>query len=83
MEFDGSLERKEFPEIPVDAVREAVINAFGHRIIESGQSVEVAENIKYHMCTMTILWRMKVRLWKIRIDQVAEDYPKESAPQNL
>ena len=42
VEFDGSLERKEFPEIPVDAVREAVINAFGHRIIESGQSVEVA-----------------------------------------
>ena len=42
VEFDGSLERKEFPEIPVDAVREAVINAFGHRIIESAQSVEVA-----------------------------------------
>lgn len=42
VEFDGSLERKEFPEIPVDAVREAVINAFGHRVIESAQSVEVA-----------------------------------------
>lgn len=42
VEFDGSPERKEFPEIPVDAVREAVINAFGHRIIESAQSVEVA-----------------------------------------
>lgn len=42
VEFDGSLERKEYPEIPTDAVREAVINAFGHRIIESGQSVEVA-----------------------------------------
>ena len=42
VEFDGSLERKEFPEIPVDAVREAVINAFAHRIIESAQSVEVA-----------------------------------------
>lgn len=42
VEFDGSLERKEIPEIPVDAVREAVINAFGHRLVESGQSVEVA-----------------------------------------
>ena len=42
VEFDGSLERKEIPEIPVDAVREAVINAFAHRLIESGQSVEVA-----------------------------------------
>ncbi len=42
VEFDGSLERKEIPEIPSDAVREAVINAFGHRLIESGQSVEVA-----------------------------------------
>lgn len=42
VEFDGSLERKEIPEIPVDAAREAVINAFAHRLIESGQSVEVA-----------------------------------------
>lgn len=42
VEFDGSLERKEIPEIPTDAVREAVINAFAHRLIESGQSVEVA-----------------------------------------
>ncbi|MBQ6503403.1 MAG: putative DNA binding domain-containing protein [Flexilinea sp.] len=42
VEFDGSLERKEYPEIPVSAVREAVINAFGHRIIESMQAVEIA-----------------------------------------
>ena len=42
VEFDGSLERKEIPEIPVDAIREAVINSFGHRLVESGQSVEVA-----------------------------------------
>lgn len=42
VKFDGSLERKEIPEIPVDAIREAVINAFGHRLVESGQSVEVA-----------------------------------------
>ncbi|MCD7708538.1 MAG: putative DNA binding domain-containing protein [Clostridiales bacterium] len=42
VEFDGSLERKEIPEIPVDAIRESVINAFAHRMIESGQSVDVA-----------------------------------------
>jgi len=40
--IDGSPERKEIPEVPTDAIREAVINAFGHRIIESAQSVEVA-----------------------------------------
>ncbi len=42
VEFDGRLERREIPEIPVDAVREAIINAFGHRLVESGQSVEVS-----------------------------------------
>ena len=42
VEFDGSLERKEIPEVPVSAIREAVINAFGHRVIESMQAVEVA-----------------------------------------
>lgn len=41
VEFDGSPERKEIPEIPVKALREALINAFAHRVIESGQSVEV------------------------------------------
>ena len=42
VEFGSGLERKEIPEIPVDAVREAVINAFAHRQLESGQSVEIA-----------------------------------------
>ncbi len=42
VEFDGHLQRNEIPEIPVDAVREAIINAFAHRSIESGQSVEIA-----------------------------------------
>lgn len=42
VEFNGGLERDEIPEIPVDAVREAIINAFAHRIVESGQAVEVA-----------------------------------------
>lgn len=42
VEFDGGLERKEIPEIPVEALREAVINAFAHRDIESRQSVEIS-----------------------------------------
>jgi len=42
VELNGGLQREEIPEIPVSAVREAIINAFGHRQIESGQSVEVA-----------------------------------------
>lgn len=42
VEFDGVLQRNEVPEIPIDAIREAVINSFGHRLVESGQSVEIA-----------------------------------------
>ncbi len=42
VEIDGNVERREHPEIPVDAIREAVINAFAHRIIESMQAVDVA-----------------------------------------
>ena len=41
VEFRGKLERDEIPEVPVDALREAIINAFAHRRIESGQNVEV------------------------------------------
>ena len=41
-EFDGSIERKEFPEVPVSAVREAVINAFAHRDFETMQAVDVS-----------------------------------------
>ena len=37
----GGLHRKKIPEIPVDALREAVINAFAHRQIESGQSIQI------------------------------------------
>ena len=40
-EFDGSVQRKEIPEIPVAALREAVINAFAHRLIEARQAVEI------------------------------------------
>ena len=42
VEFDGSPKRREIPEIPVEALREAVVNAFAHRSIESRQSVEIS-----------------------------------------
>lgn len=41
VEFHGKLERDEIPEVPVDALREAIINVFVNRRIESGQNVEV------------------------------------------
>ena len=36
--FDGSLQRKEIPEIPMDAVREAIINSFCHKNYKSSQN---------------------------------------------
>ena len=36
--FDGSLKRKEIPEIPMDAVREAIINSFCHKDYKSSQN---------------------------------------------
>lgn len=42
VEFDGSIRRKEIPEIPMDAVREALLNSFCHKDHGSGQSNEVA-----------------------------------------
>lgn len=39
--YDGSFAWKDIPEIPVKAVREAVINAFGHRDMNSTRGVEV------------------------------------------
>ena len=41
-EFTGSLQRTEIPEIPVDAIREALLNSFCHKDYSSGQSNEVA-----------------------------------------
>ena len=38
----GNLTRKEIPEIPLDAIREAITNSFGHRMFDSGQSNEIA-----------------------------------------
>jgi ATP-dependent DNA helicase RecG len=40
--LDGSIERKEVPEIPIEAIREAVTNSFCHRDYRSSQNNEVA-----------------------------------------
>ncbi len=42
VEFTGDLQRKEIPEIPVDAIREALLNSFCHKDYASGQSNEVS-----------------------------------------
>lgn len=42
VEFTGTLQRTEIPEIPVDAIREAVLNSFCHKDYATGQSNEVA-----------------------------------------
>ena len=41
VEFNGKRERDEIPEVPIDALREAVINAFAHRLVESRQSIQI------------------------------------------
>ena len=33
--LDGSIQRKEIPEIPMDAVREALVNSYCHRLYSS------------------------------------------------
>ena len=42
VEFTGELQRKEIPEVPVDAIREALLNSFCHKDYSSGESNEVA-----------------------------------------
>ena len=42
VEFNGSMKRTEIPEIPMDAIREALLNSFCHKDYSSGQSNEVA-----------------------------------------
>ena len=42
VEFTGTLQRVEIPEIPVDAIREALLNSFCHKDYATGQSNEVA-----------------------------------------
>jgi len=39
--LDGSIQRKEIPEIPIDAVRETLINSFCHRDYRSSQNNEI------------------------------------------
>lgn len=41
-EFTGSLQRTEIPEVPMDAIREALLNSFCHKDYSLGQSNEVA-----------------------------------------
>ncbi|MDR1540276.1 MAG: putative DNA binding domain-containing protein [Clostridiales bacterium] len=40
--IDGSPQRKEIPEVPVDAIREAITNSYCHRDFRSTQNNEVA-----------------------------------------
>ena len=40
--LDGSIQRKEIPEIPIDAVREALINSYCHRLFISSQNNEIS-----------------------------------------
>lgn len=42
VEFTGSLQRTEIPEIPIDAIRETLLNSFCHKDYASRQSNEVA-----------------------------------------
>ena len=42
VEFNGRLERTEIPEIPIEAIREALLNSFCHKDYASGESNEVA-----------------------------------------
>lgn len=42
VKFDGSMERKEIPEIPIEAIREALINSFAHKDYGTCQTNEVA-----------------------------------------
>jgi len=42
VEFNGSIQRKEIPEVPIDAVREALVNSYCHRAYRIHQTNEVA-----------------------------------------
>lgn len=42
VEFTGALQRTEIPEVPIDAIREALLNSFCHKDYASGESNEVA-----------------------------------------
>jgi ATP-dependent DNA helicase RecG len=40
--LDGSIQRKKIPEVPIDAIREAVTNSYCHRDYRSSQNNEIA-----------------------------------------
>jgi ATP-dependent DNA helicase RecG len=42
VEFDGSIERKEIPEIPVKAIREVLVNSYCHKDYVIPQTNEIA-----------------------------------------
>lgn len=42
VEFNGSIQRKEIPEIPLEAIREALVNSFCHKDYRISQNNEVA-----------------------------------------
>ena len=42
VEFNGSVKRKEIPEIPLEAIREIVVNAFSHGEYDSNTDFEIA-----------------------------------------
>lgn len=42
VEFNGAMQRVEVPEIPIEAIREALLNSFCHKDYSLGQSNEVA-----------------------------------------
>jgi ATP-dependent DNA helicase RecG len=39
--LDGSIQRKEIPEIPIEAIREAIINSYCHRLYTASQNNEI------------------------------------------
>jgi ATP-dependent DNA helicase RecG len=39
--LNGSMRRREIPEIPIDAVREALVNSYCHRLYSSSQNNEI------------------------------------------
>lgn len=41
VEFDGRIERKEIPELPMEAVREVIINGLAHRSYRSDMAMQI------------------------------------------
>ena len=45
--LDGSIQRKEIPEVPIDAIREALVNSYCHRLYTSSHFIARQRN--YHI----------------------------------